>query len=60
MNPAGVDRPPQQSVTGDGVVDPQKLLAHTLGVGVGQGEADVVGQGAEVGGVVVEAFQLDQ
>jgi len=35
------------------------LFADAQRVGVGEGEADVVGQGAQVRGVVVEAFELE-
>ena len=36
------------------------MFANALRVGVGEGEADVVGERADVGGVVVEAFQFDE
>ena len=57
---ARADGAAQQPVPGDAVVDAQQLFADALGVGVGQGEADVVAQGADVGDVVVEAFEFEQ
>jgi hypothetical protein len=57
---AGVDGAAEQPVSGDVVVDAQELFADALGVGVEDTVADVVAQGADVGDVVVEAFQFQQ
>ena len=57
---ARVDGAAQQPVPGHRRVEPQQLFADPLGVRVGEGEADVVGQGAEIGGVVVEPFEFDE
>ena len=41
-------------------VEPQEVFAEVEGPGLGQAEAHVVAQRADVGHVVVEAFQLEQ
>ena len=50
----------QQPVAGRLLVEPQQGLPEPGGVGVDDPVADVVGEGAEVGDVVVHAFQLEQ
>ena len=60
LTAARADGAAQQPMSGDGGVDPQQLFADALGVRVGEGESDVVGQRAEVGDVVVEPFELDE
>ena len=50
----------QQSVPGECLVVAQQVLAQALRVGVGDAVADVVGDGAEVVDVVVEALGLEQ
>src|SRR6185312_12268913 len=57
---AGVDSAAQQPMPGHRRVDAQQLFADALGVGVGDAEADVVGQRAQIGGVVVEPFEFDE
>ncbi|MBM7789640.1 hypothetical protein JOD67_006320 [Tenggerimyces flavus] len=47
-------------MTGELRVDPEKLFANALGVGMENAEADVVAERTEIGDVVVEAFQLQQ
>ncbi|WP_235096239.1 hypothetical protein [Streptomyces sp. A1-5] len=47
-------------MAGDLVVEAQELFADALGLGVEDGVADVVAQCAEVGGVVVEAFEFQE
>ena len=54
---AGVDGTAQQAVARDGVVEAQQAFADALGVGVEHAVGDVVAQGADVGDVVVEAFE---
>jgi len=47
-------------VAGGVGVEAQQGLFDPHGVGVQDGVPDVVAQGAEVGGVVVEAFEFEQ
>jgi len=47
-------------VASDVVVDAQELFADALGVSVEDAVADVVAQCADVGDVVVEAFEFEQ
>ena len=54
------DGPAHQTMAGHRCVDSQQLFPNALRVGVGEGEPDVVGERADVGGVVVEAFQFDE
>jgi hypothetical protein len=46
-------------VAGGVVVEAEELFADALGVGVGDAVGDVVAEGAEVGDVVVEAFEFE-
>ena len=55
---SGDDAAPQQSVTGDRAVEPQELLSKGERPGLGEPEPDVVAEGADVGDVVVETFEL--
>src|SRR5205823_4667860 len=50
----------EQPVAGDVRVEPEELLADAAGVGVQDAVSDVVAQGAEVGDVVVQTFELEQ
>jgi hypothetical protein len=57
---ADVDTAAQESVAGGVGVEALQGFLDPLGVAVEDGVADVVAQGAEVGGVVVEAFEFQQ
>ena len=50
----------QETMPGGVAVEPQEPFAQVEGPGLGQAEADVVAQRADVGHVVVEALQLEQ
>ena len=57
---AGGDRAAQQPVAGQGLVEPQQALADAQGVRLRQREPGVVGDGAQVGDVVVEPLHLEE
>ena len=57
---AGPDRAAEQAVAGDLGVEAQQLFAERQGAGLGEAEADVVAQRADVGDVVVDALQFEQ
>ncbi len=50
----------QEAMPGGVAVEPQEVLAQVEGPGLGEAEADVVAQCADVGHVVVEALQFEQ
>ena len=57
---AGADRGTQQAAAGQRLVDAHHLFAQARSVRIGDHEADVRGDGSDIGGVVVDAFQLEQ
>src|SRR5438093_296942 len=57
---AGDDRPPQQAVTTEPRIEAEEVLAEPPAVGVGEGVAGVVEDGAHVPHVVVEPLQLEE
>ena len=57
---AGPDGAAEQAVAGDLGVEAQQLLAEGQGACLGEAEADVVAQRADVGDVVVEALEFEQ
>ena len=58
--PPGTTRAAEEPVAGDAAVESEELFADAEGVGVEDAVADVVGERADVGGVVVEPFELEQ
>ncbi len=54
------DATPQEAVTGDGLVQAQKVLAKGERPGLGDPEPDVVAQRTDVGNMVVETFEFQQ
>ena len=58
--PPDADHAAQQPASGQLLVQAQQHLAQAAGVGVGDDEADVGGDGADIGDVVVDPLQFQQ
>ena len=57
---AGDDGSAEEPMAGDAPVHSEELFADAQGVGVDDAVADVVGERADIGGVVVEPFELEE
>ena len=57
---AGDDGAAEEPMAGDAPVESEELFADAEGVGVEDAVADVVGERADIGGVVVEPFELEE